>query len=156
MTRLEFGRLKVYQKAVRLQVRCRQLTCGLPWTERELIDQLRRASLSVMLNIAEGAGEFSPKEKARFYRIAKRSATETSSALDALEANGLRSAAETEEAQALAAEIVPMLIRMIKNLESSRAPDTLTRSAARPQSGRPAAEQPPCEAVMPGPQGAPP
>ena len=35
-----------------------------------------------MLNIAEGAGEFAPKEKARFYRMARRSATESAAVLD--------------------------------------------------------------------------
>ncbi|MEM1418216.1 MAG: four helix bundle protein, partial [Myxococcota bacterium] len=31
----------------------------------------------MVANIAEGAGEFSPSEKARFYRMARRSAIET-------------------------------------------------------------------------------
>ena len=39
-------------------------------------DQLRRAGTSIPLNIAEGAGEWAQNEKCRFYRIAKRSATE--------------------------------------------------------------------------------
>src|SRR3990172_8149091 len=39
-------------------------------------DQLQRAGTSVSLNIAEGAGEYSGSEKGRFYRMAKRSATE--------------------------------------------------------------------------------
>jgi four helix bundle protein len=44
----------------------------------DLADQLRRASTSIVLNIAEGAGEYSPKDKAKFYRFAKRSAAECS------------------------------------------------------------------------------
>ncbi len=47
-----------------------------------LNDQLQRAGSSITLNIAEGAGEFSPNEKIRFYRMAKRSATECASILD--------------------------------------------------------------------------
>jgi len=35
-----------------------------------------------VLNIAEGAGEFAPKEKVRFYRMARRSATESAAVLD--------------------------------------------------------------------------
>ena len=35
-----------------------------------------------MLNVAEGAGEFSPADKARFYRVARRSATECAAILD--------------------------------------------------------------------------
>jgi four helix bundle protein len=49
----------------------------LPWG-----NQLRRATTSICLNIAEGAGEFSAKEKAPFYRIAKRAATECAAILD--------------------------------------------------------------------------
>ena len=37
------------------------------------------------LNIAEGAGEFSPADKARLYRIARRSATECAAILDICE-----------------------------------------------------------------------
>ena len=47
-----------------------------------LADQLDRASASIVLNIAEGAGEFARREKARFYRIARRSATECAAVLD--------------------------------------------------------------------------
>ncbi|MBW3534903.1 MAG: four helix bundle protein, partial [Gemmatimonadetes bacterium] len=38
-----------------------------------LEDQLDRAATSIVLNIAEGAGEFSLPDKQRFYRMAKRS-----------------------------------------------------------------------------------
>ena len=36
-----------------------------------LADQLQRAATSIPLNIADGAGEFSASEKARFYRMAQ-------------------------------------------------------------------------------------
>ena len=55
----------------------------MPRRWRNLIDQLQRAALSILLNIAEGAGEFAPAEKARFYRIAQRSAIECRAALEA-------------------------------------------------------------------------
>ncbi len=44
----------------------------LPRGRAYLSDQLQRAGLSIPLNIAEGAGEYSIDEKARFYRMAKR------------------------------------------------------------------------------------
>lgn len=40
-------------------------------------DQLLRASLSIALNLAEGAGRFSTNEKRRFYKIAYGSLKET-------------------------------------------------------------------------------
>ncbi len=60
-----------------------------PVTHRYLSDQFRRAATSVALNLAEGAGEFAPREKARFYRMAKRSATECAAVIDLSERVGL-------------------------------------------------------------------
>ena len=54
----------------------------LPRGRRYLADQLQRAAVSIPLNIAEGAGEFSRKDKRRFYRIALRSATASAARLD--------------------------------------------------------------------------
>jgi four helix bundle protein len=52
------------------------------WRDRALMDQLTRASSSICLNIAEGAGEYSRAEKNRFFRIARRSAWECSASVD--------------------------------------------------------------------------
>ena len=46
--------------------------------------QFLRAALSIKLNIAEGASEWRRLEKARFYRIARRSAGEHAAILDDL------------------------------------------------------------------------
>src|SRR5687768_10575821 len=62
----------------------------------EQIDQLRRAALSISLNTAEGAGEFVPKEKARFYRMARRSATEAAAVQDTLVDRGILQESEIE------------------------------------------------------------
>ena len=48
---------------------------------RYLKNQLLRAANSIAANIAEGVGEYSPAEKVRFYRIARRSAVECASHL---------------------------------------------------------------------------
>ncbi|HEX2167505.1 MAG TPA: four helix bundle protein [Longimicrobiales bacterium] len=48
-----------------------QARCG-----RSLFDQLIRAAESIILNIAEGAGHFSPGSKRRHYQIAHASAAE--------------------------------------------------------------------------------
>ncbi len=47
-----------------------------------IVDQLHRAALSIVTNVAEGAGEFAPAEKARFYRIAARSVAECAALFD--------------------------------------------------------------------------
>jgi four helix bundle protein len=57
----------------------------LPLKRSELSDQLDRASLSIALNIAEGAGRSGPRDQARHYAIARGSAFECLAVLDLLE-----------------------------------------------------------------------
>src|SRR3954453_4514227 len=52
-------------------------------------DQLDRASTSIPLNIAEGNGKFSVKDRARFLEMARGSALECAAALDVLVARKL-------------------------------------------------------------------
>src|SRR5262245_57291216 len=82
MMAFDHEKLDVYQIALEFVVTAGEIVSQLPSARHNLADQLDRASTSVVLNIAEGAGEFSRAEKARFYRMAKRSATECAAALD--------------------------------------------------------------------------
>jgi len=45
-------------------------------------DQIMRASSSIVLNIAEGAGKWTKKDKINFYRMSRGSAYECRAALD--------------------------------------------------------------------------
>ena len=47
-----------------------------------LKDQIRRAASSILLNLAEGSGKWTKKDKANFYRISRGSAFECIAALD--------------------------------------------------------------------------
>ena len=60
----------------------REVLTLLPMKRVELSDQLDRASISVALNIAEGAGRATPREQARHYTIARGSAVESLACLD--------------------------------------------------------------------------
>lgn len=90
---------------------------GLRGVRGHLADQLDRASTSVCLNIAEGAGEFSRKEKARFYRMARRSATESAGVFDVLQRRTLIDHRLYDEGQDILLEVVRMLTRLSRNLE---------------------------------------
>src|SRR5262245_37096124 len=76
MDRFQFRKLIVYKRALDLVVAIRPLAASIPREHLDLRWQLQRAARSVVLNLAEGAGEFSPREKARIYRISLRSAWE--------------------------------------------------------------------------------
>ena len=77
----DFEKLDVYQVALDFVVSADEVAQKLPRWRRYLKDQLLRAANSIAANIAEGVGEYSPAEKVRFYRIARRSAVECASHL---------------------------------------------------------------------------
>ena len=79
---LDHEKLDVYQQALTFVATAFEIAAALPGKRGDLGDQLRRASTSIVLSIAEGAGELAPGEKARFYRIARRSAVECAAILD--------------------------------------------------------------------------
>jgi four helix bundle protein len=80
---LNHQKLDIYGTS-RLFVReCYRLTNCLPAEERYgMISQIRRAALSVHLNIAEGASRKSNAERKRYYEIARGSVIEIDAALD--------------------------------------------------------------------------
>jgi four helix bundle protein len=80
-----------------------------------LADQLLRAGTSVPLNIAEGAGEYSTNEKIRFYRMARRSATECASILDVCQYLKLIDEAYYSKGRELLIRLVAMLTKMSKS-----------------------------------------
>lgn len=87
---------------------------NLPRGHSELADQLKRAAFSVTLNIAEGGGEFSPKEKSRFYRMALRSAAESAAVLDILQREGVIGEPHWREGRELVHRLVGMLTRLVR------------------------------------------
>ncbi len=79
----------------------------------DLADQLTRAATSIVLNIAEACGEFSGAERVRFFRIARRSATECDAVLDILESLGLEPPAALAPGRAILSRTTAMLTRLI-------------------------------------------
>jgi four helix bundle protein len=73
----------IYKVSKLFVVACYQLTNTFPSEERfNMISQIRRAALSVQLNIAEGASRKSDTERKRFYEIARGSVIEIDAAID--------------------------------------------------------------------------
>ncbi|CAN5857086.1 hypothetical protein BH23GEM9_BH23GEM9_36480 [soil metagenome] len=84
MSGFAFRKMQVYEVAKELTAELHGVAAGLGRPNWRAADQLMGAVLSIMLNIAEGAGEIRSKEKARFYRMARRSCYETTAVLDHL------------------------------------------------------------------------
>ena len=81
-----YRKLIAYQKAKEVVKRTYKLLKKFPAEERyAMCDQLRRASLSVTSNIAEGVNRFSIKDKAYFIEIAYGSLMEVSSQFEIAE-----------------------------------------------------------------------
>ena len=75
-------------------------------------DQLRRAALSIPLNIAEGSGAGGHGDARRFYAIARGSALECAAILDAFSTLGFAEHDELAKALDLLDRIVAMLTVM--------------------------------------------
>lgn len=71
------AKFETYQLALELYRGCETLTLAV-----HLKDQLKRASLSICLNLAEGSAKPTPKDKKRFYAIALGSCRETQALLE--------------------------------------------------------------------------
>lgn len=78
----DFKKLKVWERSINLTVEIYKLTNKFPDEERfGLVAQLRRASISIPSNIAEGAGRNSNKEFNNFLGYAGGSSCEIESQL---------------------------------------------------------------------------
>jgi four helix bundle protein len=72
-----FEKLEIWQDSRKLVIKVYKLTKKFPVEEKFcLIDQIRRAAISISLNIAEGSDRKSDKEFKRFLRMAIASAEE--------------------------------------------------------------------------------
>ena len=87
-----------------------------------VVDQFDRASVSIALNIAEGNGKYSGKDRCRYFDIARGSSLECSSCLDILFSKHIISEEILKEEKTILKEIVSMLIGLIKS-NSDRAFD---------------------------------
>jgi len=81
--KLNHQRLDIYEISRQFGLECYRLTKKLPAEEKfGMITQIRRAALSVHLNIAEGASRKSETERKRYYEVARGSVIEMDASLD--------------------------------------------------------------------------
>ena len=110
---LDAERLHVYAVALEFQSLASALALR---TDAVVRDQVRRASLSCVLNIAEGAGRRSRVQKRHFYSIARGSAMECAAIIDVLRVRGVVDTSKFRPARALLVRIVQMLTKLDQSL----------------------------------------
>jgi four helix bundle protein len=115
-TQFDHEKLDVYQTAVDWVALAQQIVAAMLDGNGHgpLADQLQRAASSITLNIAEGAGEFSSAHKARFYRIAKRSATECAAIVDVAKRRRCVADEHLCKGRSLLLRLVGMLVKLTK------------------------------------------
>ena len=108
-----FQKLDVYRCAIEFLALASPLSENVPKGYASLGDQLRRASASIPLNLAEGTGKFD-KDARRFYAIARGSALECAAIVDVFKTLGLIQIENYDKTQLLLDRIVAMLTKMIR------------------------------------------
>jgi four helix bundle protein len=111
---LDFERLDVYRCAIDFLALAVRITAHMPRGHSDLRDQLRRASSSIPLNIAEACGKTSSPDRAHFHAIARGSALECAAILDVLQRFGAVASEDVEQAKTLLSRVVSMLSKMCR------------------------------------------
>lgn len=109
--------LEVYKKAFTANQKIYRFLKGNKGIPGYAKDQLGRASLSIMLNIAEGSAKFSNKDRRNFYVTARGSAFECAALATFLHDEGEIATNVFQEVSNSYEELSRMLYAMIKNLE---------------------------------------
>ena len=111
---LPHERLDVYRRAIELLALSSTLQGAWSRGHPALADQLNRAVLSIPLNIAEGVGKTSARDRARFHAIARGSAMECAAIFDVARVLKLSDEEALHRAKELTVRIVAMLTRMCR------------------------------------------
>ena len=112
-----YENLEVYKKAYRANQTIYRFLKGNKNIPGYAKDQLGRASLSIMLNIAEGSAKFSNRDRRSFYVTARGSAFECAALTTFLNDENEIAADVFEEVSKSYEDLSRMLFTMIKNLE---------------------------------------
>jgi four helix bundle protein len=110
---LSHEKLDVYQRSIEFLACALKIAETLPRGQAPLADQLRRAAMSIPLNIAEGSGRTpTSADRTRFRGIARGSAMECGAILDVVRLLAMTSDLEWNRAKSLLVRVVEMLSKM--------------------------------------------
>jgi len=113
----DFERLKVYQKSKDFGHVISNSIIKTNSIDRVIKDQLRRASVSITLNIAEGCSRYSKADRRNFFVIARGSAYECVAIFDILKSENNIDPVIYSTLYSLGEEISKMLFTLEKGLK---------------------------------------
>ena len=120
-----YRKLIAYQKAKEVVKKTYKLLKKFPIEERyAMCDQLRRASVSITSNIAEGVNRFSIKEKSHFIEMAYGSLMEVSSQFEIAEELDYITESDRQSMDVLIEEVARLLSGLQKSYNQSTSSTT--------------------------------
>lgn len=116
MLNLNHKKLKAWEKSANFIKEAYKITSKLPKEEMYgLTNQIRRASISIVSNIAEGASRKSLSERKRFYQIARSSLVEVDTQIEMCLELGFFKPGDVGALSAEANNVFTLLTAMINN-----------------------------------------
>jgi four helix bundle protein len=119
-TYFDHEKLQAYQKALQFAAWSEAILERVPKTSA-VYGQLDRARTSIVLNIPEGNGRFTPADRCRFFDIARGSSLECAGCADLLFIKKPLTEAELDHGKVLLKDVVSLLVGLIR----SNSPDRL-------------------------------
>lgn len=110
--KMSYEKLDVYQCAINFLGLAIKITNDFPRGHAALSDQIKRASMSIPLNIGEGAGKRTKSDCRKYFDIARGSAMECAAAIDVCLVLELVTNETQEKAKILIHRIVSMLTKL--------------------------------------------
>ena len=117
-------KLHAYQKALQFAAWSETVLERVP-KSAAVHNQLDRARTSIVLNIPEGNGRFTPPDRCKFFDVARGSGLECAGCIDLLFIKKILSEADLDGGKLLLREIVSLLVGLIR----SNSPDRLHEDA---------------------------
>jgi four helix bundle protein len=112
-------KLEVYRKALAFAQWAEVILERIP-KSAAVHNQLDRARTSIVLNIPEGNGRFTPADRCKFFDIARGSGLESAGCLDLIFIKKLISEPELEEGKTILKDVISLLVGLIRSNSPDR------------------------------------
>jgi len=123
-------KLDVYRKALAFAQWAEVILERIP-KSAAVYNQLDRARTSIVLNIPEGNGRFTPADRCKFFDIARGSGLESAGCLDLIFIKKLISEPELEEGKTILKDVISLLVGLIR----SNSPDRMHEDVVEYRAG---------------------